>query len=362
MNDGGKKARIKKSSQPSCCSCNGVYARCVSCRCVKSGHPCSNCLPARHGNCHNIYVSSAILTPRKSTSLPSTTSSSQNQVFSSLPLQTTSPQGSPQKHPEIPPASQAQTPSTQSRNEPPDTQSLPVITTATVIPSFQCSSCGINLASKKIHKHMQEHAFGKITGDVPSTWLVENSLFICQNCSKLVACSHKNSHSRSCVCNHTVPSSPANSESTFTSPSATPFPSLEEVLALKQGTLKYIPSRARHQFAQVLAEALKDVIHNNNIIAWTRLLMLPKCILASSKRGGKKGRHKISIDTLCQEWSRGNEKSLWTAAVSRACKSHQSTPISQASIAKEFDHVQSDHAKLKSAISCVREGLLSKAC
>ena len=209
---------------------------------------------------------------------------------------------------------------------------------------------------------MQEHAFGKITGDVPSTWLVENSLFICQNCSKLVACSHKNSHSRSCVCNHTVPSSPANSESTVTSPSATPFPSLEEVLALKQGTLKYIPSRARHQFAQVLAEALKDVIHNNNIIAWTRLLMLPKCILASSKRGGKKGRHKISIDTLCQEWSRGNEKSLWTAAVSRACKSHQSTPISQASITKEFDHVQSDHAKLKSAISCVREGLLSKAC
>ena len=53
---------------------------------------------------------------------------------------------------------------------------------------------------------------------------------------------------------------------------------------------------------------------------------------------------------------------LATAAVSRACKSHQSTPISLASITKEFDHVQSDHAKLKSAIACAREGLLSKAC
>ena len=90
--------------------------------------------------------------------------------------------------------------------------------------------------------------------------------------------------------------------------------------------------------------------------------MLPKCILASSKRGGKKGRHRISIDTLCQEWSRGNEKSLWTAVVSRACKSHQSKPIPLASTIKEPDHVQSDHAKLKSAITCAREGLLFKAC
>ncbi|KAL5479788.1 hypothetical protein EMCRGX_G023366 [Ephydatia muelleri] len=79
--------------------------------------------------------------------------------------------------------------------------------------------------------------------------------------------------------------------------------------------------------------------------------MLPKCILASSKRGGKKDRHRISIDTLCQEWSRGNEKSLWTAVVSRACKSHQSKPIPLASTIKEPDHVQSDHAKLKSAIT-----------
>ena len=85
--------------------------------------------------------------------------------------------------------------------------------------------------------------------------------------------------------------------------------------------------------------------------------MLPKCILASSKRGDKKGRHRTSIDVLCQEWPCGNEKSLWAAVVSRACNSHQSTPISLAYISRE-----SDHAKLKSAISCAREGLFSKAC
>ena len=224
-----KKVRVPKSSQPTCCSCNGDNARCVACRCVKSGQPCSNCLPSRHGNCHNVHVSSAILPPREGTSQPSTMS---HQLL--LPSDDDPrPQAPLQPHQKIPPASQASSILT----------SLQVLTTATAIPSFQCSSCGINLASKKIHKHMQEHAFGKISGAVPSTWLAENNIFICQNCSKLVACSHKNSHSRSCV---SIPSSPTLSEPPFTSsaisPSATPFPSLEEVLALKQGTLKYIPS------------------------------------------------------------------------------------------------------------------------
>ena len=52
-----------------------------------------------------------------------------------------------------------------------------------------------------------------------------------------------------------------------------------------------------------------------------------------------------------KEWSCANEKSLWAAVVSRACKSHHFTPISLASISRE-----SDHAKLESAISCAREG------
>ena len=58
--------------------------------------------------------------------------------------------------------------------------------------------------------------------------------------------------------------------------------------------------------------------------------------------------HRIEYRT---EWSCANEKSLWAALVSRACKSHHFTPISLASISRE-----SDHAKLESAISCAREG------
>ena len=205
---------------------------------------------------------------------------------------------------------------------------------------------------------MQEHAFGKISGAVPSTWLAENNIFICQNCSKLVACSHKNSHSRSCV---SIPSSPTLSEPPFTSsalpPSATPFPSLEEVLALKQGTLKYIPSRARHQFAQVLAEVLKDVIHNNNVIAWTRLLMLPKCILASSKRGARKVATEPSL-------------TFFTKNGHVVMRSHSGLRLFP-----EHARVINPHLflwlpspenltmrRLKSAISCAREGLFSKAC
>ena len=240
---------------------------------------------------------------------------------------------------------------------------MPVLTTAMVIPSFQCSSCGTNLASKTIPKHMQEHAYGKITGEVPSTWLVENSLFICQNWSKLVACSHKNPHSCSSACNHTVPPLPANLESTFTSPLQLPsHASLEEV-ALKQGTSKYIPSQARHQFAQVLAEAPKDVIQNNNIIAWTRLLMLPKCILAFSKKGGKKGRHRISIDTLCQEWSlvmRSQFGLLQFPEHARVINLHLFLWLPSPKNLTMCNLTMP--SKLKSAIACAREGLLSKAC
>ena len=154
----GKKARVKKSTQS-----------------------CSNCLPARHGNCHNGRVARSHLRRRHLKTRYSRHCRFKPHLLSAHRRNT---QKSPPPPP--PPASQAQsvqTHSTQSQNELPDTQSLPVLTTTTVIPSFQCSSCGTNLASKKIHKHMQEHAFGKITGEVPSTWLVENSLFICQNCS-----------------------------------------------------------------------------------------------------------------------------------------------------------------------------------
>ena len=43
------------SRRRKCCRCNvnGVNARCKSCACAKAGRACNDCLPSKHGCCHN---------------------------------------------------------------------------------------------------------------------------------------------------------------------------------------------------------------------------------------------------------------------------------------------------------------------
>ena len=45
-------SQVSSNSHP-CCRCNGVNARCKFCACAKANLPCSGCLPARRGRCHN---------------------------------------------------------------------------------------------------------------------------------------------------------------------------------------------------------------------------------------------------------------------------------------------------------------------
>ena len=84
--------------------------------------------------------------------------------------------------------------------------------------------------------------------------------------------------------------------------------------------------------------------------AWTRLLMLPKCVFPSSRRKGK-GKHMIPIESLCQDWKDGKELLLWAKAVSRVS-------------VKDYlrSDPDTDKKKLASAIACAEEGLFSKAC
>ena len=56
--------------------------------------------------------------------------------------------------------------------------------------SFVCPSCGAHLATRLIHKHMQDHTFGIKYGPVPQQWVKENSLFVCISCCKLVSLYH----------------------------------------------------------------------------------------------------------------------------------------------------------------------------
>ena len=222
-----------------------------------------------------------------------------------------------------------------------------------MIPAFSCMSCFERVPSNHIRKHMQDHAFGYRSGNVPQQWLAENRLCICPWCKKLVAISWFSHHKRSCLTSvdHQVTSSPTLSQASINPPISIThqetYPSIEEVLSCRCPTLKYIPKRAHQHFGTVLAEVLKKVIFENTIVAWTRLLMLPKCVLPSSRRKGK-GKHTIPIESLCQDWKDGKEFFLWAKAVSRA---------------NEKDNLHSDPEKMKlaSAIACAQEGLFLKA-
>ena len=68
-----------------CCSCNELKRLCKGCTCVKSGHPCSNCLPDRTGCCHNRFGQSHL--PSSETSVPEAVDSSG--VAPSSPSQST---------------------------------------------------------------------------------------------------------------------------------------------------------------------------------------------------------------------------------------------------------------------------------
>ena len=142
----------------------------------------------------------------------------------------------------------------------------------------------------------------------------------------------------------------ANNDAVFDDGNAKLLPSLDEVFQLKLPTLRYIPSNARPAFARVLSAALHSVVHENTVEAWTKLLLLPKCCLPSSKR---KGRHSklYDISALCDLWSRGQFGVLWRLAVSRS-----------KTINFKGVHTESAQHKVESAISLARDGLCSKAC
>ena len=145
---------------------------------------------------------------------------------------------------------------------------------------------------------------GVYPGAVPTTWLQEQSRYICPNCSSLFANYHSVSHSKKspsvAFCSQTqshdirvVPCS---------IPHQVTLPCLQDNCGLRHPT-GFVRSKARPAFASALSSFLKEIVAENSVDAWTKLLMLPKCVLPTSKPGGGGGggRHKkpIPIDILC---------------------------------------------------------------
>ena len=86
-------------------------------------------------------------------------------------------------------------------------------------------------------------------------------------------------------------------------------------------------------------------IAENTVDTWTKLLMLPKCVLPTAKRGGQHNKH-IPINTLCGLWLKGNLCDL----------AHTRVAISKQSKRAPSNKV------VASAISLAKDGLYGKAC
>lgn len=175
-------------------------------------------------------------------------------------------------------------------------------------------------------------------------------MFVCPNCLLLVVNSHHSSHEVKCSHSFKVPIvvAPSTSSDAVIDPPWS-LPSLEEVFHIRCNTIRYIPSRDRQAFAQVLSSNLSSVIHENTEQAWLKLFMLPKCVLSPKRRGR---RHKaISVSQLCNMWSRGEFKTLWK---------HVHSHSSSHSLHQQCN-TSSDN-KVYTAVSLARDGLFSKAC
>ena len=145
--------------------------------------------------------------------------------------------------------------------------------------------------------HVNSHAMGVLPGSVPDTWLQDFNLYICQHCHSLVANSQLLSHENQCIplvsglhINTTI--SPTQCSSTDT------LPSLLEVCELQCPTIRFIPNKAKPIFAYVLSSCLRAIASENIIESWTKMLMLPKCVLPSTKHRGCHNKP-VRIEALC---------------------------------------------------------------
>ena len=140
-------------------------------------------------------------------------------------------------------------------------------------------------------------------------------------------------------------------------PAAEPTSTLQSIFDNECSLLvAHVPVKCRVKWATLLTEELDKVATQNTLIAWTKLLMMSKCILWQPKksRGGRKGRGKGSLATIISArmhlWQDGEYDSLWEDYIRQG--SERGSPKSS-----DLAEQRTKRAKRLSS-----EGLFSKAC
>ena len=122
-------------------------------------------------------------------------------------------------------------------------------------------------------------------------------------------------------------------------------------MSLRRPTLKHIPTGARQKFGKILYDCLSQVVSENDETAWTKLLMLPKCVLPSNKRAGRK-KTLPSIESFCDRWEQGDWSTLWANAKASGDKLTN----------RKSKNTQDGQAQLDAATSAAADGQYGKRC
>ena len=196
-----------------------------------------------------------------------------------------------------------------------------------------------------MRSHLDEHAWGRLCGEVPPDWLEDHGLGQCTVCSRYLSRRYGGACPR---CRPELRTGQRPSGTTREVPED--YPSLEKILSAKIPCKSYVPEGAKKLWAQCLVTSVAQAVEYNDVRSWTELLMLQKCVLRASSRGGKSQKKKLDAETkrLCKAWLEGQRSSLCKQAICPRRQSQKSEPSQQ--------------ERFERASALTKEFLLQKAC
>ena len=121
------------------------------------------------------------------------------------------------------------------------------------------------------------------------------------------------------------------------------LPSLESVFARQVNTTAHIPKRCRPRMARLLRKELSDAAFNNDLGAWTRLVLICKCLLGPRLRGGKHEHRQLdaTIERRMDRWEDGDLLGLWAEVTAKAPPA--TAPTQQQAVIGAFRLVREGH-------------------
>eukprot|EP00435_Cladocopium_sp_Y103_P071100 s1049_g36.t1 len=128
-----------------------------------------------------------------------------------------------------------------------------------------------------LFSHIDSHLAGTLQGTAPAQWFQDHRRQRCSVCGLSVSTRY-GIHP---TCQPAARAALGASGPARPASDALGLPTLDEVQATRDRTLRHVPAAARFLWGQVLNRAVAATAHHKDLKAWTELLMLPQCVLGA---------------------------------------------------------------------------------